>query len=347
MDLEHLDPSDWSEWRRMRAWHLRQGGWQQRDIAAALGVTEAAVSQGMAPARREGPTARLSRPAPGHPAQRLPEPRRLIPDHRGPGAAASGFRGAVGTGARVATVIAAECGVSSPKGPVARRLRDRGGTPPMPIARAIPRDEPEIERGRGEVWPRLKAETRRQRRGRGFVDEAGFSRRPGRVRTDAPRGRTPVLHEGPTRDHLSVMGGVTTQGRISVLVRQEPLNGRPTIEFLKHLIRPVGPRRLVVWDGSPIHRRAEVKQFPANAAGRGVRVEPLPPDAPDLNPVEGAWPQWKHVERRNLVCRDREELHLELHLAIGRRRQKAHLIQSFFKAAGLALENLLSVALIA
>jgi hypothetical protein len=32
-----------------------------------------------------------------------------------------------------------------------------------------------------------------------------------------------------------------------------------------------------------------------------------------------------------------EELHLELHLAIGRLRQKPHLIRLFFKAAGLAL----------
>jgi hypothetical protein len=33
MDLEHLDPTDWREWRRMRAWRLKQLGWKQRDIA--------------------------------------------------------------------------------------------------------------------------------------------------------------------------------------------------------------------------------------------------------------------------------------------------------------------------
>ncbi len=64
----------------------------------------------------------------------------------------------------------------------------------------------------------------------------------------------------------------------------------------------------------------------------------MPGYAPDLNPWdEGGWEHLKHVEMRNLVCLDLEELHLQLHLAIGRLRQKPHLVAKFFKAAGLAL----------
>jgi hypothetical protein len=40
---------------------------------------------------------------------------------------------------------------------------------------------------------------------------------------------------------------------------------------------------------------------------------------------------------RNITCLDLDELHLELHLAIGRLRQKPHLVPLFFKAAGLLL----------
>ena len=40
---------------------------------------------------------------------------------------------------------------------------------------------------------------------------------------------------------------------------------------------------------------------------------------------------------RNLVCLDLEELHMELYLAIGRVRQKPHLVRSFFAGAGLDL----------
>lgn len=323
----------------MRAWDLVLSGWKQRDIASALGVTEGAVSQWVAKARKEGPVALLTRPRPGHPAKLAAEQLRLIPDLLGHGAEAYGFLGEVWTCARVAKVIEDEFGVSYNKGHVSRLLSELHWTPQMPIARAIQRDEQEIERWRVEIWPQLKAEARRERRTLVFVDESGFYLLPGKVRTYAPEAHTPIIREWQTRDHLSVMGGVTLTGRFYVLVRQQSLNGLHTIEFLKHLIRHAGRRLLVIWDGSPIHRRTAVKDFLANAAVRGVRVERLPAYAPDLNPVEGSWQHLKHVEMRNLVCLDLEELHLQLHLAVGRLRQKLRVIKSFFVGAGLEAEN--------
>ena len=64
-------------------------------------------------------------------------------------------------------------------------------------------------------------------------------------------------------------------------------------------------------------------------------VEILPGYAPDLNPWdEGGWHHLKNVEMRNLVCRDLEELHERLDLAVGRVRQKPHLVRAFFQQAG-------------
>ena len=156
------------------------------------------------------------------------------------------------------------------------------------------------------------------------------------VKTYAPKGRTPIVDEWQTRDHLSVMGGVTPQGKMYSLVRPTSLNGLHTIEFLVHLGRLGADRLLVIWDGSPIHRRAEVTAFVAEA-GDAIHVEPLPPYAPDLNPVEWLWRQMKEVELRNLSCLDLEQLHMELHLALGRVRQKPALVRSFFEGAGLGL----------
>src|SRR5262245_17627146 len=64
------------------------------------------------------------------------------------------------------------------------------------------------------------------------------------------------------------MAGMTPQGKIYTLVRQEPLNGLHSVEFLIHLGRVAGDRLLVIWDGSPIHRRGEVKGFIAKAGGK-------------------------------------------------------------------------------
>src|SRR5437899_201633 len=93
-------------------------------------------------------------------------------------------------------------------------------------------------------------------------------------------------------------------GRTPTLVRQRSLNGLHTIAFLKHLLAVAGARLLVIWDGSPIHRRTEVKQFVASKRGT-IRLEALPGYAPDLNPWdEGGWNHLKHVQLRNLACRD-------------------------------------------
>ena len=79
------------------------------------------------------------------------------------------------------------------------------------------------------------------------------------------------------------MGGVTPQGKVYSLVRPHSLNGLHSVAFLAHLLRVVGGRLLVIWDGSPIHRRAEVKAFLADQARNKIHLEALPPYAADLN----------------------------------------------------------------
>ena len=306
----------------------QQEGWKQRSIAAASDVSEGAVSRWLTAARRGGAEALRSRPRRGAIPKLAPEQGRLIPDFLWHGAEAYGFRGDVWTCGRVVDVIAEEFGVSYSKSQVSRLLKRLGWTPQVPITRAIQRDEEAIERWRVESWPALKEKARRQRRTLVFVDESGFYLLPGVVKTYGSEGETPIVDEWQTRDHLSVMGGVTPQGKVDSLVRPKSLNGLHSIEFLVPLGRVVGDRLLVIWDGSPIHRRAEVKEFVAEAGGK-IHLEPLPPYAPDLNPVEWLWQHLKHVELRNLTCLDLEQLHLEFHLALGRVRRKPKLIQTF------------------
>ena len=162
-------------------------------------------------------------------------------------------------------------------------LKELRWTPQVPIRRAIQRNDEAIKRWRDRSWPELQRQARRKRRTLVFVDESGFYLLPGVVRTYAPQAQTPVIREKVTRDHLSVMGGMTPTGKIYTLVRRESLNGLHSIEFLLHLLNVAGKRVLVIWDGSPIHRRAEVSEFVVHMNGR-IRLEALPGYAPDLNP---------------------------------------------------------------
>src|SRR5579863_1152649 len=328
--------SDWREWRRLHAVHLREQGWRRWDVAHALDVSERSVSHWDAIARMGGPRALFSASIPGRPPALSLTQRRMIPEFLWHGAEAYGFRGSVWTCARVAKVIEEEFGVVYDKSQVSRLLKRLGWTPQTPIRRASQRDERAIEIWRKTTWPRLLHEAKIERRTLVFVDEAGFYLLPSVVKTYAPVARTPVLRAKLTRDHLSVMGGMTPRGRVYTLTRQESLDGSHSVEFLVHLMRVAAERLLVIWDGSPIHRRTLVGEFVSDTHGK-VRLEALPGYAPDLNPWdEGGWNHLKNVEMRNLVCRDLEQLHQEFHLAVARLRQKAWLVHSFFAQAGLA-----------
>src|SRR6266542_747381 len=326
------------EWRRLRALELHELGWLEVDIAAALGVSKGTVSRWLSIAAAAGSEALYSHPSAGCPPKLTPDQVARLPEFLGHGAEAYGFRGDVGTCARIAQVIRWEFSVSYHKDHVSRLMKALGWTPQVPATRAIQRDEAAITQWRTSVWPELRREAARERRALVFVDESGFYLLPGVVKTYGPKVNTPVIDQWLSRDHLSVMAGFTPTGKVYTLVRPESLTSAHSVVFLQHVQRQAGKRLLVIWDSSPIHRWGAVREYLASGAAKSVHVEPLPGYAPDLSPWDqGGWHHLKHVEMRNLSCMDLEELHLELHLAIGRLRQKPHLIHGFFANAGLSL----------
>src|SRR5579884_3117498 len=90
---------------RMQAWKLKEQGWQQKDIAVALGVSEGAVSQWLKRGRAGGLEALKAHPPTGMKARLTAEQKAQIPALLAKGTEAYGFRGDVWTAKRVAEVI--------------------------------------------------------------------------------------------------------------------------------------------------------------------------------------------------------------------------------------------------
>lgn len=153
------------------------------------------------------------------------------------------------------------------------------------------------------------------------------------VRTYAPRGHTPVLHVPLTRDHLSVISGITRGGQLLTGMQERAFKGADVVRFLRHLQRQLAGKLLVIWDGLPAHHEGAVQLFVAEARG-AVGIEQLPGYAPDLNPDEGVWDYFKHVELRNVACHNLGELRCRLRVAIAHLRAKPDIIHSFFKHYG-------------
>ena len=152
---------DWREGRRRRAWELKEQGWKeqgwkQQDIAAALGVTEGAVSQWLKRGREHGIEGLRRHPAPGRQPRLTPEQLAQIPGLLEAGAEAYGFRGQIWTCQRVAEVIRRTFGVSYHPAHVSRLLHAAHQSVQRPRSRAAQRNEDAIQAWWRERWPALE-----------------------------------------------------------------------------------------------------------------------------------------------------------------------------------------------
>jgi transposase len=149
-------PPTWQEARRLQAWHLKQQGWAQRQIATALGVSEGAVSQWMKRGRAGGPEALRHRPRPGAPRRLTADQLARLPTVLQQSPEAYGFRGALWTRARIAAVIYLAFGISYHPRHVGRLCKAVRWSPQKPARRARQRDEAAIAQWRDETWPAIK-----------------------------------------------------------------------------------------------------------------------------------------------------------------------------------------------
>ena len=337
MSKQKSQTKNWKEKRRLHAVKLKRAGWKQKDIADALDVSPMAVSHWIRKMEAEGIKSLRAHPHTGRPADLSREQKELIPDLLSHGAEAYGFRGDVWTCRRVKKVIEWEFCVSYHRSHIARLLKELRWTPQQPMERAAQRDEAEIHRWRTRTWFEIQKRAVLERRLLVFVDESGFYLLPAILRSYAPVGKTPILKVFHTRDHLSMMSAITPQGWLFTRTRYEALNGMDSVHFLTHLHSQTHRKLLVIWDGSPIHRNTDVRDYLVNGAVKHIHLERLPAYAPDLNPDEGTWRHLKRVELANVCCADLLDLHSHVCSAVSRLRRKPHIIQSFFAQAGLPI----------
>ena len=151
-----------------------------------------------------------------------------------------------------------------------------------------------------------------------------------------PIGQTPVLYEELSRDHLSAMSGITLEGKLLMMEQESSFKGEEVVRFLKHALRQITGKLLVIWDGSPIHRSIVVKEFLKSGAASSSRLqlEQLPGYAPELNPDEGIWKHLKYVELKNVCCRNLSELRRQVRKAKERLRHKKHVILGCIRQPG-------------
>jgi len=171
-----------------------------------------------------------------------------------------------------------------------------------------------------------------------FADQSGFYLLPMLVRTYAPVGQRPVLDEHSSRDHLSVMSGITLDGKLYMMEQERgAFEGEDVVRFLKHLMGQIEGKLLLIWDGAPISPSLSGAQgVPSGRSGfSGAIGATVPGYASGSQPRRGDLeaPQ-KCVELKNLCCRSLSELRVELRKAKERLRHKRDVILGCIRQPG-------------
>jgi transposase len=166
--------------------------------------------------------------------------------------------------------------------------------------------------GRGLACSKKNIREQQATLGLVLIDEAGALLAPLVRRTLAPRGQTPLLkHRAKQRDKVSMAAALTLppQGELGLHFRTYPkdyVNNSKAADFLEALLQDVPGPVVVLWDRGNMHKGDPIRQLREKYPR--LRIEFLPPYAPDLNPVELLWSYLKYGKIANFAATDVFEL---------------------------------------
>jgi transposase len=320
---------------RIRAVGQVEQGAHPEDVAAALGMTRAAVYGWLARYREGGLDALRAKPVPGRPptlsgAQlaRLyglvvgNDPRQLQ------------FAFALWTRAMIRELIRREFDVRLSEVSVGRLLRKLGLSPQRPLYRAYQQNPEAVARWKAETYPQLRAEAAEVGATIFFADEAGVRSDYHAGTTWAPVGRTPVVAATGDRFGINLISAVTAKGKLRFAAYDGHLNGPVFIDFCRRLLRDAPGPVFLVLDGHPVHRSKAVKQFAKSTGGR-LRLCFLPGYSPELNPDEWVWKHVKHDRIGRAGVTSPDDLKAKALAALHRLQRLPQLIQGFFRDPNL------------
>ena len=160
---------------------------------------------------------------------------------------------------------------------------------------------------------------------------------PTRRRTWNPRGRTPIVRYNYKHDRISVIAALTVAARrarlgLYVQLRQDNFKAVQVAKFLRLLLVHLRGQVILLWDGGQIHKGPAINAV--RQAFPRLHLERFPAYAPELNPVEQVWNDFKR-HTANSLLRDKQDIRLGLHGSARRVRRNPDKLRSFVLASDL------------
>jgi len=304
-DARSLDHATLEEMRRLAVSRVLAGE-TQRAVAASLQVHHGAVWKWVKTYRTAGADGLASTKSSGRPSTLTEKQRaRLRAIVIGKSPLQLGFAFALWTVPAVRAVIEKKFGVVLHDTSVSRLLRGMGLSPQKPVRRAFQRDDEQCMRWTTEDFPRVVKFVKRKQATLLFLDETGVHEDAPVGTTWAERGKRPVVRVSGARRRANVISAVSPRGRLWFRCFRGTLTAQGFITFLEAMLHDIRGYVVLVLDRHPAHVAAATRRW-LHAHRDRMRVELLPPYAPDLNPDEHVWSQLKGMFRRQPLGRFEE-----------------------------------------
>lgn len=160
---------------------------------------------------------------------------------------------------------------------------------------------------------------------------------PTRRRTWGLKGCPPMVRYNYKHDRISAIAALTVAAKrarmgLYLQFRQDNFNAVQVAKFLRLLLRHLRGHVILLWDGGSIHKGPVINAV--RDAYPRLHLERFPAYAPELNPAEQVWNDFKR-HSANSLFRNKQDIRLNLHASARRVRRSGDKLRSFVLASDL------------
>lgn len=332
---------DAQEALRVRGVRLLEEGWTQVQVAEALGVGERQVRRWQKRFRRGGWKALAKRRRGRRPGEQealsAAQQRQIVEAIRSKHPDQLRIPALLWTRSSVQELIEQWFGVRLEVGTVGRYLRRWGFTLKRPTRRALEADPVVVEAWLQEVYPRIRAQAKRDGGVILWQDESGL--RLDRLVAKqgyAPRGQRAIAPSTGNRQGVNMISALANSGELRFSIFEGRFTGKVFIEFLDRLVRSIPGRKIhLICDNHTTHHARLVRKWVAEHADR-IELHFLPAHSPELNPDEQLNQDVKrHMREIHPKPTEKATLRTELARFLHRRQRQPNIVRAYFQEASV------------
>jgi transposase len=263
------------------------------EAVSLLNVTAGAIYKWIKKYLTDGISGIFNKKSPGRPAKLTKRQIKIMSKMIEDGPEKCGFESACWRTPMIQELVLAKFGVFYSAHYLSQLLGNLGFSYQKAKFVAANQDEQKRAEWLKYTWPKILKDANSKNVYILFGDEASFPQWGTLNYTWSRKGKQPIVKTSGNRKSYKVFGLIDYfTGKFFAKGHYGKLNSVAYIEYLKEVLSKTRKHIILIQDGAPYHRGAQMKAFFDENANR-ISVYRLPSYSPDFNPIEMLWKKIK------------------------------------------------------